>query len=145
MSVGGWRCGNSGSDLSMIATDDLIALASSYYPAIGDPDLQTPEEWRHKFVCAPETKALRRKQQHAAENHTKWRSFVVDMHKALPDHRVRDESRLELDASYAGAHCCSRRWATQPPSPWSTPVLSPRYTYCTNCRRLPRLMANSRA
>lgn len=85
----------------MTATDDLIALASSYYPAIGDPDMHTPAAWRREFASAPETKALRRKQQHAATNHAKWRSFVVGLHKALPDHRVRDESRIELDASYA--------------------------------------------
>ena len=85
----------------MTVTADLIALASSYYPSMGDPGQHTLEEWRRKFASSAETRALRRKQQQAVQNHPAWRAFLVELDRTLPDHRIRDESRMELDASYA--------------------------------------------
>ncbi|MCG8423800.1 MAG: hypothetical protein MJE77_38380 [Proteobacteria bacterium] len=85
----------------MISTDELITSASSHYPALGDPSRQTPEEWRFKFDTSPQTKALRLRQKDAAQDHAEWRAFIADLQKALPGHRVRDESHVELDASYA--------------------------------------------
>lgn len=84
-------------------TSDLIAIAYRYYPCLGNPGDFSPPAWEAAWNAAPETCALRIRQESAVRQLDEWRVCLLALQQELPECIVQDRTYLAFDTCHTAS------------------------------------------